>query len=261
MTPLDGAMPHYMPFTIQFPSGNEALAVRAPELGDPESIRGALKLDYSPLLFIIGGAGLMEDTEMSATRAAIENALARVAQEQSLTVIDGGTAAGVMELMGAARKKDNYTFPLIGIAPNACVGYPGHEIESETHLDSGHSHFVLTDGDEFGDESDMIAMLATLLSRDQRLRALGLVINGGNISLHEVYARTSGSTMRFPLLVLEGSGRLADDLANAKRGESIKEEDREQFQEILRGNIDFLSIKQGPETLYQWLTHYFSAQR
>jgi hypothetical protein len=257
MPPSDAAPSHYLPFNIAFDSGEEALAVRVPLGSDVASIMGALKLHESPLIFIIGGAGLMNEAEMSATRSAIENALARFAHEQSLTIIDGGTAAGVMELMGMARKKAGYTFPLVGVAPHARVNYPGHTTDSDTHLDSGHSHFILTDGEDFGAESDTIAMLSTAISRDQRLRALGLVINGGSISQQEVRARSSGDTMRFPLLVLEGSGRLADDLARAKRGGTVAAQDREDFEQILRGNIDFFDIKQGPQKLHERLTRFF----
>ncbi len=251
--------PDYVPFTITFNTGDQARAVCAPRHGDPDSILEALKLKHSPVIFIIGGAGLMDDESLSVTRGVIENGLARFAHERQVTIIDGGTAAGVMALMGMARKRAGYTFPLVGVAPLSQVEYPGWQHgEKKVALDSFHSHFVLTDGDHFSAESDMIAMLATAISRDRRLPALGMVINGGQIARQEVYMRSASGHMTFPLLVLEGSGRLADDLARAKAQGIFPEDVAEDFTEILRADVQFVAIHEGSDALRARLARYFA---
>ena len=260
MSPSSDEVRHYEPYTITFASGDQARAVRAPQHGDPASILHALGLKPSPVLFIIGGAGLMDNDSMSVTRSIVENGIARFAEERQLVVMDGGTAAGVMALIGMSRKRAGYTFPLVGVAPASRVEYPGQAgDEDDARLDSFHSHFVLTDGDDFGDESDMIAMLVTAISLDRRLGALGMVINGGQIARHEVYMRSASGEMVYPLLILDGSGRLADELAEAKRTGVMPDEDDpdEPLSAILAGNVQFASIEDGSDALRTKLESYF----
>jgi hypothetical protein len=250
---------HYEPFTITFPTDDQARAVLTPRTGDPDSVLSALKLKAGPVMFIMGGAGLMDDDSLSATRGVVENGLARFAQEHQITVIDGGTASGVMALMGMARKRAGHTFPLVGVAPHAVVTYPGHvSSENTSVLDSFHTHFVLTDGDDFGAESDMIAMLATAISLDRRYPAMGLVINGGQIVRREVRARTVSGNMHFPILVLEGSGRFADDLAQARDGH-YPEGETDDIREILASGVAFASIEAGSDAMRVTLAQYFAS--
>lgn len=251
----------YEPYEIQFDGGTQARAVYTPRYGDPESILNGLRLKHGPTLFVIGGAGFMEDESVDYIRKMVENGLTKFAEEHQMTVIDGGTAAGVMELIGEARQRAGYTFPLVGVAPLSQIEYPGHKLEtSKAVLDKGHSHFVLTDGADFGDESDMIAMLTTALTYDRRLPALGLVINGGQITQREVYLRSASGQMVFPLLVLEGSGRFADELAEAARTRILPPNSADQFRQILAADVKFIRVREGAEALRTRLDEYF-AQR
>ncbi len=251
----------YQPFTITFDGGVQARAVYTPRFGDPGSILQGLSLKHSPVIFIIGGAGLMEEESVDQIRKMVENGLAKFAEERQVTIIDGGTAAGVMELIGEARQRSGYTFPLVGVAPFSQIEYPGHKLDtSKAILDKGHSHFVLTDGAEFGDESDMIAMLATALSYDRRLPALGLVINGGQITQREVYMRSASGQMVFPLLVLEGSGRFADELSEAARTRILPPDNADQFRQVLAADVQFIRVREGADALRERLVNYFATQ-
>jgi hypothetical protein len=249
----------YEPFNITFEGGAQARAVYTPRYGDPDSILQALGLKHSPTIFVIGGAGLMEDESVDFIRKMVENGLAKFAQEHQVTIIDGGTAAGVMELIGEARQRGGYTFPLVGVAPHSQVEYPDHKPKtSKAILDRNHSHFVLTDGNDFGDESDMIAMLATALTYDRRLPALGLVINGGQIAQREVYMRSASGQMEFPLLVLEGSGRFADELSEAARTRILPPDNADQFRQVLAADVKFIRVREGADALRARLDEYFA---
>jgi hypothetical protein len=257
MNPSD--IREYQPYNITFDGGAQARAVYTPRYGDPESVVQALGLKAAPTIFIIGGAGFMDDDSVEDIRRMVENGLARFAQDRRVNVIDGGTAAGVMELMGEARTRGSYTFPLIGVAPLSQVEYPGHKPPtSKATLDKAHSHFVLSEGDDFGDESDMIAMLTTALTHDRRLPALGLVINGGQIAQREVYLRSSSGQMVFPLLVLEGSGRFADELAQAASTRILPPDDADQFRQILAADVQFIRVREGADALRKRLDEYFA---
>lgn len=243
-------------FSVQFPNGQTPLAVKTPRLGNPNSVMEALALEHPrPTIFVSGGAGAMESDSMNVSRFTIEDGLARFLHEHNVTLIDGGTAAGVMQLIGIARNRRHYTFPLIGVAPDKVVWFPGRE-KTDQHiadLDAFHSHFVLTEGDDFGAESEMIINLSyALCGRGTRPR-LCIVVNGGQIVKREVH-RVTTREPRFPVLVLEGTGRFADELAKAAHE---KTSDDPLVQEILsKGNVSFMHIKAGADTLRNWLENF-----
>ncbi len=243
-------------FTIQYPNGKTPVALRVKPSTPAELIVDALNLPHPvPTIFISGGAGNMDISSMSLTRTTIEDGLARFLHERGISLIDGGTSTGVMALIGLARQRRNYSFPLIGIAPEAVVYYPGHEpVKRLSDLDAFHSHFILTEGDDFGAESDTIVQVALALSGRGAKRALGFVINGGEIVRNEVH-RVTTQHPEIPLLVLEGSGRFADELVAAKKAGTSTDP---KIKEILReGNLHFISMKAGADMLRRWLENFF----
>lgn len=242
--------------TITFPNGQTPLAVRAHFPLNPQNVINALDLHApTPAFLISGGAGAMDTQSMMSSRTTIEDGLARFLHDHQVTLIDGGTATGVMQLVGLARQRRGYTFPLIGVAPDAVVWMPGRE-RTDAHmadLDAFHTHFVLTDGDDFGAESETLINLAYALCGQGTRPRLCIVVNGGQIVKREVHRMTTQAP-RFPVLVLEGTGRFADELAEAFR---TRQSDDPLIREIVsKGHVDFLHIKAGAGPLRAWLEQY-----
>jgi hypothetical protein len=183
--------------------------------------------------------------------------LAKFLHERGVSLIDGGTSSGVMALIGLARERRSYTFPLIGVTPERMIGYPGYDNPNKQgDLDAFHSHFVLVDGDAFGAESEMILSLADALSGHGQRKALGLIVNGGEIVRSEAHLASVGDP-RFPLLILEGSGRFADELAAAHQAGSS---DHPKVRDILdKGKLNFIPVKAGAENLRAWLDNFFQS--
>lgn len=258
-----------IPFTIVFQPpessaqtvDNEAMALHTPRHADPMIVSESLCLPTPrPSISIIGGAGNMSEAALRQVHNVIEHSLVQFADRHNLNVIDGGTDAGVMSLLGECRAKRNYQFPLIGVAPNALVRYPGFENpQAQADLERRHSHFALTTGAEWGDESDMLAGMAYALSggdSPSHFPTLGIVINGGKVVMQEAYARMTGG-LRYPLLVLEGSGRTADEIAAAYHAGSSDDP-------LLAGIIasDKLHVKKlsdGTASLTGWLEDFFAS--
>ncbi len=250
-------------FVIAFDDGQAAFAVQVPRRFDPQSVAKALGFhEPRPTVYVTGGASAMSPEDMQATRAIVERGLARFAEERGAIVIDGGTHAGIPILIGDARQKHRYRFPLVGIAPLELVRYPGYandDSDDATTLNTAHSHFVLTAGDEFGDESDMITHLTDVLSGGGEKPALGILINGGKIAREEVFARTTDANLSFPLIVIEGTGRFADILAKAFYSGHTDESDLQAI--ITRGKLQMVSVDDGPEKLYAQLNSYFESYK
>jgi hypothetical protein len=246
-------------FKVKFDSSQEAPGLIVPLNCDPENLKQALGFSVAnPTIFISGGASGMSEHDVKLTQQIVVNGIARFAQEHKIVVIDGGTESGVMKMMGDARRTSGYTFPLIGIAPLAKVDYPGHHnANKEASLENGHSHFVLVDGKEWGDESETIVNLTHAISGAGEKKALGIVINGGKITRQDIYLATS-KERNLPILVLEGSGRFADELATAHKSGQTSEK---MIKAILRGDITLISTSDGPQGVYAKLVQHFGIQQ
>src|SRR5204862_2521449 len=77
-------------------------------------------------------------------------------------------------------------------------------------LDPNHSHFVLVDGNEWGSETETLFELAAAFN----VPVLAILVNGGAIAKEELLQSVRRS---WPVIVIEGSGRLADEVAAWKK--------------------------------------------
>ena len=137
-------------------------------------------------------------------------AVGKMIVKHGVTVVDGGTESGVMKLMGEALgQAGRKVTPHIGVLPaHAAVADDG--TKAEDILDPNHSNFVLVEGDAWGSEVEQMYRLADYLS--QQVPSLALLVNGGQVALQEVELNIRQGR---EIVVLVGSGRLADDIAQA----------------------------------------------
>lgn len=198
------------PFTISFPGGHCAQALwLAPHHTTGQAL-DLLALEHPrPTLVIVGGAGWMETASMQRLQVLFNEVLAPLAQDLGLTVIDGGTDAGVMQLMGQARHRLGGTFPLVGVLPQGQAHLKTPD-GSECDLEPHHTHFLLIPGQDWGSESPWISDLATTIATPKP--ALTLLVNGGKVATTDFHINLAAGR---PMVVLAGSGRFADEVAAA----------------------------------------------
>jgi len=211
----------FEPFPMLFSHGHRVLSVRVTELADLPAALAVVGLPPSrPVLVLIGGAAGLETEQGAILRLrGLFRALAHVAEEAGAAVLDGGTDAGVMRLMGQARAEIDGTFSLLGVAAEGTVILPTAQervsLLRECHddrsvLEPNHTHFVLVPGNQWGDESPWLAAVAKILAGDAP--SVTLLVNGGEISRQDV---TRSLDAGRPVVVVAGTGRLADELASA----------------------------------------------
>ena len=102
-----------------------------------------------------------------------------MAERLGVVVIDGGTDAGVMHLIGRARTRAEATFPLVGVPAVGTVRFPGKRsgVRRRWPLDAHHTHFVLVPGAAWGDEAPWIARVGTELAGGSP--SVTVLVNGG----------------------------------------------------------------------------------
>jgi SLOG in TRPM, prokaryote len=200
-------------FTIQFNDTQIARAASVSDHAPSQEVIALLGLQRAPAAITIhaGAAGASPEI-VNDLHAMFHDELAPLANRYGIAMLDGGTASGVVGMMGVARQAINGTFPLIGVAPLGQVTFPGYEVfagpNSHSPLEPNHTHFALVDGNEWGDESWILINLTRQLS----LRRIVLVINGGDIVRQEALMHAQAGN---DLLVMAGSGRVSDEIVKA----------------------------------------------
>ena len=195
---------------VLFPNGNQALLVTPPTDTNPADMVNALGLKPPKAVIVLsGGAGHLEDELKPRLTQLFSRGIARVATNTEALIIDGGTQSGVMAIMGRGVADRGRQISLLGVAPAGLVTYPADgTARAGTPLDPNHSHFVLVDSDEWGGETETMYDLAATLAQD--VPVVTVLVNGGSISRQEVLRSVRAG---WPVVVLAGSGRLADEIA------------------------------------------------
>jgi len=198
---------------INFPE-QEVLCVFPNERSDLVQAISELQLDNGyPVIVLIGGG--IDEQQADVTRRAI-NTIAGIANSLSALIVCGGTDMGVMAEIGQIRWKNNYTFPLVGIAPEQLVTWTDgpHSAkflwwgEKRWQLEPHYSSFILVPGSQFGDESPWIFDAATIASKGHR--SVTILINGGEVSRKGINLSLEKGR---PVIALSRTGRLADEIA------------------------------------------------
>jgi len=246
---------------ISFPNGNRALAVIPPYSSSATDLVRALGIQNPrSLIMIAGGAARMVSLiHANLTRLFIDG-IAHIAATRHALVIDGGTQSGVMELMGMGIAQQPQRPPLLGISPIENIIYPGktplRATNELTPLDPNHSHFVLVDSNEWGGETETMYALAEVYS--QSCPSVAILVNGGAIAKNEILYNVRQNR---PIIVVEGSGRLADDVVDVLHNKSKLDSDLDLTEIIKKGKLHVFPITASPEELEQFIQRLFDEQQ
>lgn len=228
-------------FQYTFPNSQKAYVLDVPNNFSHTESLSTLGLMTSPSMVVIGGASEMSSESKLRVSQLFSKVLAPVAETYRITVFDGGTNAGIIQMMGQARHNIGGSFNLVGIAPKAHVHLPGHSLNLNITLDNTdeifeleqhHSHFVLVPGIDsnnstyWGSESPWLAHCASILAKHNP--SITILINGGQISLKDLKLNLSVDRHT---IVIAGSGRLADKIASIVKGTA--ETDSSEIQDLV----------------------------
>lgn len=206
-----------------------------------------LGLQYPcPVLVIVGGASGISDEHMNSLKKIFQEQIAPTVESIGAAVVDGGTDAGIMKLIGQVRTEIGASFPLVGVAAMGTIQLPEQDHPPlAAPLEPNHTHFVIVPGDSWGDESPWLAQVAKVIS--QEFPSITLVVNGGEITWQDV-----AQSLQFcrPVIALEGSGRTADKLAAALRG-NVNNKIVKQL--VDSGQVQAIKVMRDPGSLVELL--------
>jgi len=195
--------------TINFANKNQARLVVAAPASDTASLTTALGIAPPEIVLLLFG-----DTEQTSKTAQahlvqlFSRGIARTLAQMNALIIDSGRDSGISALAGQSVEDRGRKTPLLGIAPAALVTYPGKKgAPNAEPLEPNHTHFLLTDGAEWGEETDTVFELADSLAETSSVAAL--VIGGDDTTKKQVL-----QTVRrgWPVIALKGSGGVTDQI-------------------------------------------------
>jgi len=172
------------------------------------------------VILLFGGAAGLDDSCKVQLAALFADGVTPVAAELGALIIDGGTQSGVMAMMGEAVARYPGTRQLLGIAPKGKITHPeisrASTVSDGAPLNRNHSHFVLVESNEWGSETPKMLELACAFNSP----TIAILVNGREIARKEALQSVRNG---WPLLVVEGSGRFADEVSAAVRdGQAAK---------------------------------------
>lgn len=251
-------------FRYRFSSGQTAYILNASNsLGYAGSLAALGLIESAPSMVVIGGASKMSPESKLRAAQIFTEVLAPIAETYQITVFDGGTEAGVIDMMGKARNHIGGSFNLVGFAPKAKINLPGHSFNREnaieskelTDLEQHHTHFALIPGITWGSESSWLANCASLLASHHP--SITILINGGQVSLSDLRLNLSAGRHT---IVIAGSGRLADEIANTISG--TQPSDNPVIQNLAKAyypsQLSIFELDTPLDILANQLTHHFS---
>lgn len=210
---------------ISFRGDNTAKAAYISDNVDINKAIEELQIPHpETVIVLVGGAGGIGWLDKFPMRKAI-GIVARLAEETHSLVIDGGTQAGIMTEIGKQRKRNKFSFPLIGVVFDSLL----MKEEPKSILDPNHTHFFLIPGEDWGDESAWISKIATSIAGDKK--SITILVNGGKISRTDVEYSLMENR---PTFVMRGTGRLADEIT-------------------LTGKVVAIDISQKPDDILEFL--------
>ncbi|MCC5645077.1 hypothetical protein LC607_19465 [Nostoc sp. CHAB 5824] len=232
---------------LTFDSGQTALAIRVDQQTELPNALERIGLGGSrSVLVVVGGASNISEAEFRRIQRLFTEVLAPIAETLGAYVVDGGTDAGVMQLMGEARTQIGAKFALIGVTPESKVALPNQQEPAAdlTPLEPNHTHFILVPGDNWGNESPWISQVATVLANNAP--SLTVLLNGGEITFEDAFSSVNTGRL---VIVIAGSGRTADILADALRGQASDERAKKLAKSGKLEYIDLIDIEKGVANL------------
>jgi hypothetical protein len=201
-------------FPLEFEHGR-AQAVEVERFEDLPAAIGELGFGPpQPAVAVVGGAAGLDDAQAK-TLESLAVVIAEAAAACGAVIVDGGTDAGIMRLVGLARAKTGGSVPLVGVVVRELAGLPGRPLEGEmAPLEPRHTHFVLVPGSMWGEEALWLARTAGVLSMG--FPSVTVLVNGGEISWTDVAMSVRAGRR---VLTVAGTGRTADVLAKAVTGQ------------------------------------------
>ncbi|WP_353571391.1 hypothetical protein [Candidatus Albibeggiatoa sp. nov. BB20] len=241
---------------FNFATDHQAVGVDTPQDAAPEAILKALNLHSSfgtrlmihlgliprqKVIVLNGGTAELTPEITEQLGEALIDGLAQMAAKENIMFITGGTNAGVFNLLGQGLQKWQHQAPCIGVFVKQ-LACEADNTPNKAQLESHHSHFVMVDGKEWGDERQVMYRLIAYMAK--YMTVLNIYAGGGELTIREMQAAVDQNCK---ILLLGGSGRATDKVLAAYQGQPV---DDERLKEIAKHpKLHTVQLKEGVDSV------------
>jgi hypothetical protein len=205
---------------LKFANSNVANLVTIPEDAPAEALLESLEVKSCDfILLALGASPELPSAADAVLEQLSEPLLAVLAGLGRSVVVDTGTRSWITAPLYQRQAVKAPQVSFLGVAPEVLVAYPGQPgqvapEEKPRQLDSWHSNFVLVQSEErWGSQLPMLhAVVRALASRSAHVPVLALLAGEGLCATEETLEAVRHG---IPLVVVQGSGGLADDIVAA----------------------------------------------
>jgi hypothetical protein len=199
-----------------------ALAVRAdPDVDLGRALRAMGLTTGVPTIVPIGAGS--KPAQIARLGPLLEKVVVAVAEAAEATVVGAGTAGGLGEALGQARRRKKAGFPMVGVASDAA------DVEE---LEPEHTHFVLVPADHGAGLARWVSAVATASAGGNR--SVAVVAAGGEPAWEAVAAHARAGRL---VMAVARTGGVADQLAAACDGRTADARAR-----VLAGSGQVLAV-------------------
>jgi hypothetical protein len=146
----------------------------------------------------------------------LSRGVAQAAAECEALLLDPGTKDGVSAILGQGVADRGRKTALVGVLSPAKTGSPGEPVTKDAqNLDPNHTHFLLNEQERQGWQAEMLCQLAEAATSHKDWVMTVLV--GGETEGDALDLALETVRRGWNLVVLEGSGPLADEITRLKK--------------------------------------------
>jgi hypothetical protein len=248
--------PSSHPQEVSLSGGKKAKLLFTPGNGDTVQLLNSLELEQSEaLIIVVGSTSSLEEPLRRRLLQLFGRGLARAARQTKAVVFDGGTASGIISVLGKGLAEHSPDTPYLGVALREKVIIPQTDLVVSANVKSGkhelephHTHFVLVEGENWGDETEAFFKLAAVLGQTRPV--VTVLAGGGEVSRNEVVRSVR---LGWPVVILKGTGRTADKIAEEyEKYETARQqggalpliEEPELAEIVAEGDLHYISINE-----------------
>ncbi|CCH33638.1 hypothetical protein ABZ816_22445 [Actinosynnema sp. NPDC047251] len=202
-----------------------------------------------PVLAVLGPVDAPE-AELAAAVLPVLRAVLAAAAQRDAVVLTAGADTGITHLVGLAADALDGKWPrLVGVAPSGKVAVDAEPVGDEVRLNGNHDTAVLVPGSQWGEEVPVLFRTVEAVAGARR-PALAFLV-GGEDGARAALVDHLGRDR--PLLVLAGTGGLADDIAGGKVDGDL---------EVLvrSGRVAVVHLDEGPDRVVAVLHRVFAGK-
>ena len=203
--------------SVRLENGRSAEILHMRGLRDDTEMLNVLNIHGTEAAIIVGGNVASSSPRLkNRLLDLISRGVAQAAVDTDAILIDEGTKDGASELVGQGVADRGRKTKLVGVLPKSkTTSSQGPATEADLRLDENHTHFVINEQEQPASQAETMCRLAEAASSNKAWILTVLV--GGESTGTALDLALETVRRGWTLVVIEGSGHLADEIVRIKR--------------------------------------------